>query len=421
MSVQVSHLANGLCVATDYMPQVETASLGLWVGVGTRDEPAEQNGIAHLLEHMAFKGTTTRSARAIAEMIEDVGGHLNAYTTREQTAYYAKILAEDSALAADLLSDILRRSVFDAEELKRERAVVLQEIGQSQDTPDDIIFDHFQATAFPDQPLGRPVLGLAPVVESLERDHLVAYLDSHYGAGNMVAVAAGRIDHDAFVKMIEAGFGDLPTGRQPDGGIARYQGGDYSEARELEQVHLVLGFPAIAADDPDYYALSAYSTILGGGMSSRLFQEVRENRGLVYSVYSFASCYRDGGVLGIYAGTGEEEVAELVPVVCEQLRALTGALEEPELNRAKAQLRAGMLMGRESTSSRAEALAQQIQIHNRPLSVAEILEKLDAVTTADIRRIAEKIVSGTPTIACLGPEASPARADVLAKLPRYLA
>jgi predicted Zn-dependent peptidase len=403
MTVTVTELANGMRVATDHMPQVDTVSLGIWVGVGTRDEGEQVNGIAHLLEHMTFKGTDRRSAREIAEVIEDVGGHLNAYTTREQTAYYAKVLAEDSDLAIDVVADILQHSVFDDEELKRERAVVIQEIGQAVDTPDDIIFDHFQATAFPGQPLGRPVLGEVDIVERLNRSDLISYLGTHYGAHSMIAVAAGNIEHQHFVDQIEAAFGGLSNGHAVLDAQSQYQGGHHADERDLEQVHLVVGFPSVGALDPDYYAHSLYSTVLGGGMSSRLFQEVREKRGLVYSIYSFASSYRDSGLFGIYAGTGEEDLPELVPVLCDELTKLAKGIDEPELRRARAQLRAGLLMSRESTSARGEALAQHLITHGRPLTVAELLAELDRVTPDDIARVAARMVEQVPTIVSVGP------------------
>ena len=403
MTTRVTTLPNGLRVATDAMPHVETVSLGLWVGVGTRQEAPEINGVAHMLEHMAFKGTEARSAKAIAEAIEDVGGHLNAYTTREHTAYYAKVLTDDVPLAVDIVSDILQRSVFDEDELMRERAVVLQEIGQATDTPDDIVFDYFQATAFPDQPLGRPVLGKAAIVERLSRNDLLNYQRGHYGAGNMIAVAAGNVDHDRFVDQIGSAFVGLPPA--PSNGLdgARYRGGDHHEERDLEQVHLVIGFPGVSFYDPDYYAHTLYSMVLGGGMSSRLFQEVREKRGLVYSIYSFSATYRDGGLLGIYAGTGQESLDQVVPVICDQLADLADSVTGEELDRARAQLRAGTLMARESTSSRVESLAQQMLVHGRPIPVAELLQKLEAVRLEDIRRLARATPQARPTVVTLGP------------------
>jgi predicted Zn-dependent peptidase len=402
-SVRVTTLPNGFRVATDRMESVETTSLGVWTGVGTRNEPAEHNGVAHLLEHMAFKGTARRSARDIVVEIEDVGGFLNAYTGREQTAYYAKVLAEDTPLVVDILADILQHSVFDAEELARERAVVLQEIGQAEDTPDDIIFDNFQEIAYPDQAMGRPVLGRAEIVRDLPRDIVAGYLASRYRAGQMVLAAAGRVDHDALVELAAKLFGGFPTGAVPTAEGARYAGGDGRQARELEQVHLVMGFKGISYSDPDYYVAAVLSQVLGGGMSSRLFQEIREKRGLVYSIHSFTSAYTDSGTFAIYAGTGEKEVAELVPVVCDELAKLPGDMTEPEVARAAAQLRAATLMSREKPSARCEQLASQLLIYGRPIPPAEAVARINAVTIDDLARLARRLFASTPTLAALGP------------------
>ncbi len=402
-TVRVTTLPNGFRVATDRMDSVETTSLGVWAGVGTRNEPAEHNGVAHLLEHMAFKGTRRRSARDIVVEIEDVGGFLNAYTGREQTAYYAKVLADDTPLVVDILADILQNSIFDAEELARERAVVLQEIGQAEDTPDDIIFDHFQETAFPNQAMGRPVLGRAEIVRDLPRDVVAGYMASRYRAGQMVLAASGRVDHDSLVQMAEKLFSGLPAGAVPSSEQARYRGGEGRFARELEQVHLVLGFEGVTYTDPDYYAAAVLSQLVGGGMSSRLFQEIREKRGLVYSIHSFASSYADGGIFAIYAGTGEKEVAELLPVVCDELAKVPHDLTEQEVQRAKAQLRAATLMSREKPSARCEQLASQLLIYGRPIPPAESVARIDAVTVADVARLARRLTQCQPTLTSMGP------------------
>ncbi|AIB11298.1 peptidase M16 [Azospirillum argentinense] len=403
MSIRVTTLPNGLRVATDTMPGVQSVSLGCWVGVGTRNESASVNGVAHLVEHMLFKGTERRSAFRISEEIENVGGQLNAYTTREQTAYYAKVLHEDTALALDLIADMLQNSVLDSEELVRERTVVLQEIGQSADTPDDIIFDHFQSTAYPGQALGRPVLGSAEIVGALSRPALVDYIDGHYGAPGIVLAAAGRLEHDRLVDMALSAFDGLSSRPAPESEDAQYTGGDFREARDLEQMHLVLGFDGVGVHDPDYYAHSVMSTLLGGGMSSRLFQEVREKRGLVYSIYTFSGAYRDGGLFGVYAGTGEDEVAELVPVVCDELMRVTEDVTEEEVARAAAQLRAGTLMALESSMSRCEQLGQQLLVYGRPVPVEEIVEKIGAVDRESIVRVARRLRESRPTVAALGP------------------
>lgn len=401
--IGITTLDNGLRVVTDPMAGVATASLGVWLGTGTRQERPEDNGIAHLLEHMSFKGTAKRSAQDIAEEIEAVGGHLNAYTSRENTAYYAKVLAEDLPLALDILSDILQHPTFDPEELARERTVVLQEIGQAHDTPDDIIFDHFQAVAYPDQPLGRPVLGSADSVRRLTRESLTHYVGQQYAAGAMVLSAAGAVEHAALVDAAAKAFDAIPA--RPDGATdtAQYAGGDYREARDLEQLHLILGFEGLGYHDEDFYAAAVLSTLLGGGMSSRLFQEIREKRGLVYSIYSFTGHYRDTGLFGIYAGTGGEDAPELVPVLCDELLQVTETVSDKEIARARAQIRSGLLMGLESTMMRCEQLGQNLLTHGRPLPVDEQVEKVAAVDGAAVRRVARRLFASRPTLAALGP------------------
>jgi predicted Zn-dependent peptidase len=403
MSVRVSRLANGLRVATDAIQTVDTVSLGIWVDVGTRHEPAAVNGAAHFLEHMAFKGTERRRARDIAEEIEAVGGHLNAYTSRESTAYYAKVLKEDMPLALDILADILQHSTFDAEELERERTVILQEIGQANDTPDDIIFDYFQECAYPEQAMGRPVLGKPEIIRGLSRDAVIAYLRDHYGARRMVLAAAGNLEHDSLVDLADTLLSGLPADRSLSAEPARYSGGDRREDRDLEQLHLVLGFPGVGLADPDHYAASVLSTAFGGGMSSRLFQEIREKRGLVYAIHSFVHGYRDGGLFGIYAGTGGEEAAELVPALCEEAIKLRGGLTDIELGRAKAQMKAGLLMSLESTSARCEQLAQHLLIYGTPFDPPEMVRRIEAVDDEAIRRVVARWSSAPPTVAALGP------------------
>jgi predicted Zn-dependent peptidase len=403
MSVRVTVLDNGMRVLTDVMDSVETVSLGIWVDVGTRHEPAAVNGVAHLLEHMAFKGTERRSALDIAAEIEAVGGHLNAYTSREHTAYYAKVLKENTALAVDILADILQHSVFDRRELERERAVILQEIGQAMDTPDDIIFDLFQERAFPDQAMGRPVLGRADIIRHIDRDMVAQYMRRHYAAPGMLLAAAGNVDHKALVALAGRAFSKLPAERVARSEPARYVGGDLREQRDLEQVHVVLGFPGFPFGDPDYYAASVVSSALGGGMSSRLFQEIREKRGLVYAIYSFTHAYSDGGLFGVYAGTGEEEVEELMPLLCEEVRKLSDGLAPVELERARAQLKAGLLMSLESTTARCEQQAAHMLVFGRPLEMSEMVARIDAVDAAAVARVARRLRTAPPTLAALGP------------------
>jgi predicted Zn-dependent peptidase len=403
MTVRSTTLPGGLRVVTDAMPDVQTASIGAWVGAGTRNERAEVNGIAHLAEHMVFKGTRRRSAFQISEQIEAVGGHMNAYTTREHTAYYAKVLKEDVALGLDIISDMLQHSLLDEQELARERVVVLQEIGQAEDTPDDIIFDHLQTAAFPGQAIGRPVLGHPDIVAELPRSALVDYLGGHYSAGRMVIAAAGRVEHDRIVDWAAAAFDALPPHREVLNDPARYAGGDYREERDLEQLHFVLGFEGVGVHDPDYYAHSVMSTMLGGGMSSRLFQEIRERRGLAYSVSTFSSAYEDGGLFGIYAGTGPEQAGELVPVVCDEVCRVADDADEEEIRRARNQLKASILMSLESTMSRCEQIGQQYLVFGRHLPPEEVVARIDEVDVAAVRRAARRLRATRPTVAALGP------------------
>ncbi|HTW29854.1 MAG TPA: pitrilysin family protein [Acetobacteraceae bacterium] len=402
-AIRVTRLPSGLTVVTERMERVETVSLGAYVAAGTRNEAAEENGISHFLEHMAFKGTHRRSAARIAEEVENVGGHVNAYTAREQTAFYVKLLKEDLALGADIVGDILSHSIFAPEELERERGVILQEIGQANDTPDDIVFDHFQEAAYPGQAMGRPVLGREPVIRGLSRDRLTAYMHRHYAAGNTIVAAAGNLHHDEVLDLVRRHFADLPGEMPPAAESGRYQGGEFREARDLDQVHIVLGFPSACYTDPDFYPVTLLATLLGGGMSSRLFQEVREKRGLVYSIYAFTAPYRDGGLFGIYAGTGEREAEELVPVTLEELRRVQLGVTEEELARARAQVKASLLMSLESTGSRCEQLARQLQVFGRLVPVQETVAKIDAVTTEGVRRAAERVFRGAPTLASMGP------------------
>ena len=417
MTSRLTTLNNGLKVVTYRMPSVETASVGVWVGAGTRNESVAVNGVAHLLEHMAFKGTTTRSAADIAEQIEAVGGHLNAYTGRESTVYYAKVMKEDVNLALDIIGDILLNATFDEEELRRECAVVLQEIGQAHDTPDDLIFDYFQSVAFPDQALGRPVLGCPDVVGSMSRQAITEYMHKAYSSDRMVLAAAGNVDHDALVERTQALFG----GRPSNGGIeceaAWYAGGEQRDSRDLEQLHLVLGFAGVPYGDDDFYAATALSTLLGGGMSSRLFQEIRERRGLVYSIYSFASYYADSGLFGIYAGTGASEAGELVEAICAEVRRLPGSLLESEICRTRNQLKAGTLMSLESTGSLCDQLGQQTLVFGAPIPLEEQVRRIEAVDSEAIARVAHRIFSGKPTVAAVGPsEQLPAFSDISSML-----
>ena len=391
--IRITTLANGLRVVTDTMAGIETASVGLWVGAGSRHEGADQTGIAHFLEHMAFKGTARRSARAIAEAIEDVGGYLNAYTSREVTAYYARVLAADVGLAIDVIADIVLHPRFDPRDVDTERHVILQEIGQVQDTPDDVIFDWLQEITFPDQPMGRPILGPAERVEAFGRDDLARFVAGHYHPGAMILSAAGAVDHEAICRAAEAHFAALPAAPAPVPAPARFAMGERREDRDLEQVHLALAFAAPSWRDPELYTAQVYATAMGGGMSSRLFQSLREERGLCYSVFTQASAHEDCGLISLYAGTGPDDIAGLMQVTAQELQRAGTDMETAEVERAKAQIRAGVLMGQESAASRAERAARLLAIWGHVPSVEETRARIDAVNLDGVRAFARNLAA----------------------------
>ena len=417
MTARITTLANGLRVITDSREGVQTTAVGVWVDAGARYETVANNGVAHMLEHMAFKGTDSRSAQDIAVAIESVGGHLNAYTSREHTAYFVRVMQEDVALSVDILADILQRSTFEEEELARERMVVIQEIGQAEDTPDDIIFDRLQAVSYPNQPLGRSILGPVDGVANMDRQVLFDFMAEHYSASRLLLCAAGAVEHDDLVALAERHFGALRQGGAHRFERARFQGGESREERDLEQVHFALALPALAYEDEDFYPMQVMSSLLGGGMSSRLFQEIREKRGLCYSIFCFATSYLDGGAFTIYAGTGAEQVGELVPVICDEMLRLSGDANQEEVSRARNQLKAGTLMSLESSAARAEQLARQMLVFGRPIPVEELIARIDAVDVAAVRRVAGRIASGgVPAVAALGPIADLAsQAEIAAR------
>ena len=404
-SVQLSTLENGLRIISESTDTLETTSVGVWVNAGSRHETKDNNGISHLLEHMAFKGTNTRTARDIAEEIENVGGHLNAYTSKEQTAYYAKVLRQDLPLATKILSDILENPTFSEDELAKEKEVVIQEMGQTRDTPDDIIFDQFQELAYPDQPIGRPILGTAENVRAFSPKSLSDYMANQYTPDRMVVSAAGNLRHEDLVNLMADFFRTKKPLTDPHLDQAEYVGGFVQEQRDLDQMHIVLGFDGLAYDNEDYYALQVFSVLFGGGMSSRLFQKIREEKGLAYSVYSFTTSYADGGLFGIYAGTSQEATTELVETVCQELKEVTEHITNAETSRARAQLKSGLLMSLESTSSRCGQLARQVLLFGRPLSHQEIIEKIDAIDAEQLKQVIQKILNcGHPTMVTLGPK-----------------
>jgi predicted Zn-dependent peptidase len=386
------------------MAQLESAMLGVWVNAGSRNETAPLMGVSHMLEHMAFKGTTTRSARDLAEEIEAVGGYLNAYTSREQTAFHARVLKTDVPLGIDLLADILINPTFDPAELERERQVVLQEIGQAADTPDDIIFDHLQSVTYPAQPIGWPILGSVETVGGFTPEHLRTYSAANYRAGGMTFVASGGVVHDEIVKLVAEKFANLRSGPTPAPLAARYAGGDIRVEEDLEQAHIAYALPGVSSVDPDFYVAQVYATALGGGMSSRLFQEAREKRGLCYAISAFAQTAKDSGTIGIYTGTGEREAGEISAVIAGEMENLAATASDREVARAKAQMKSSLLMGLERPGQRAEQIAGNIFAMGRVLPIEELTARLEAVDAAAVRRFGDRVMaSANPAIAAVGP------------------
>ncbi|MCF3593709.1 insulinase family protein [Rhodobacteraceae bacterium LMO-12] len=406
MSVEITTLANGFRIVTEHMPGLQSASVGIWITAGARHERPEQNGIAHFLEHMAFKGTKRRTAVEIAEAIEDVGGYINAYTSREATAYYARVLGADVGLAIDVIGDILRNSALDPGEIEIERHVILSEIGQALDTPDDVIFDWLQECAYPDQPFGRTILGPPERVKAFGQDDLRRFVSEHYCAKQMILAAAGDVDHGEIVKQAEAMFGDLQPGTTAKTDPARFAGGETRHEKQLEQAHFALAFEAPGVSDPSIYTAQIYANALGGGMSSRLFQEIRERRGLCYTIFAQSGAYCDTGLMTIYAGTSGEQIADLAQITIDEMHRSSDDMSEAELARARAQMKAGLLMGLESPSNRAERLARMIQLWNRVPGVDEIVERIDAVKLSDLRDFAGHMaVEAGSALALYGPVA----------------
>ena len=414
MSVELARLKNGITVVTHHMPHLESVALGLWVGAGARSESQSEHGISHLLEHMAFKGTHQRTAREIAETIEAVGGEMNAETSVDHTTYYLRLLKDDLPLGLAVLGDIICDPLLDADELALERHVILQEIGAAYDVPEDWVFELFQQAAFPDQAIGRSVLGSPQSIEAHTPDDLRRFLATQYCGPRTVVAAAGNLDHDALVTLAETHLEGFPlqTPAPPEPG--HYEGGESKETRPVKEAQILLGFAGPSFTDRSFPAAHLLSAILGGGMASRLFQELREKRGLCYSIYSFYWPFTDTGLFGIQAATSEDDVEALVPVAVSELRKMTDGVTADELQRAKAQLRAGLLMTLESPIARAGQMARHILIHGRLLTLEETLQRIDAVTASDLAGLAAAILSSPPTVAAIGPVGAVPGADAIA-------
>ena len=415
MTTRLSTLPNGFRIVTEDMPGLKSASAGVWVMAGGRHETASQNGIAHFLEHMAFKGTAKRTSLQIAEAIEDVGGYINAYTSREMTAYYARVLQADVGLALDVIGDIVLNPAFDPREIEVERGVILQEIGQSLDTPDDVVFDWLQEVTYPDQPFGRTILGPEERVSAFSREDLQGFVATHYGPGQMILSAAGAVDHDAIVAQAMDIFGAMPAKPATSFQPAQFRGQERREVKKLEQVHFAMAFDAPSYRHPDVYAAQIYAMVMGGGMSSRLFQKIREERGLCYSIFAQSGAYEDAGQITLYAGTSASDIKSLTQLTVDELKRAADDMTHAEVARARAQIKAGMLMGLESPSSRAERIARLLAIYGRVPDIDESVAKIDAVTTEDVARYAGQMIGADAALALYGPVKSAPSLDWVRK------
>lgn len=402
MTARLHRLTNGLTVAVEPMAEVETIAVGLYADVGSRSEPEGLSGLAHMVEHMVFKGASGRDARAIAETIEDAGGSINAWTARDHTVFHARLLAGDLALGLELIADLVRAPHLDADELEREKSVVLAELGEARDTPDDVIFDHLQKAAFPGQPLGLPVLGGEESIAAIHVEALRGWLAEQYRPSGLVIAAAGKVDEDALLKLVEARFGDMAPGARPASPDAIFTGRTHHDRRRFDQTHVAIAHPGTAYTDANVYALALYAGAAGGGMSSRLFQQLREERGLAYSVYAWTQSFAETGLLGVYCAAARAQAAEALALVRKILTETAETMDEAELARARAQARAGLLMGLESVQSRCDHLARQIQVHGRIVPVAETIEAIDAVTLAEARHAGQLALAGGAAIATVG-------------------
>lgn len=404
MKQQFKVLDNGLRIATDVMDSIETVSVSVLVKTGSRHENEKNNGISHFLEHMAFKGTNTRNAKQIAEEFDSIGGYFNAYTSREKTVYYAKVLKNDLGVAVDILSDILQNSLYEEVELEKERKVILEEMKMIQDTPDDLVFDYFQDIAYQNQSFGRSIIGTEETVNSINRDDIIGYVAKQYNFKDIIVGAAGNFDQGKFTDLITAKFSNFSNNSSNKIETPTYTGGDFRRVKDLEQVHIVMGYEGVSYKDPEYYNQQVLAIIAGGGMSSRFFQEIREKRGLAYSVSAFGSSYSDSGVFGIYCGTSEDKTNEFFDVICDELKKLTNDVTEEELKRAKAQVKASLLMSQESSVSRAEKLVGNLSVFGKYVPVSEIIAKIESVNIDSVQNFAKKILldSSRLTLASLG-------------------
>ena len=402
-NIRITTLPNKIRVITEKQPDADSISLGVWVGVGSRYETKAQSGISHFLEHMAFKGTTTRSALQIAKEIEDVGGIINAYTGQDMTAYYTRILKKQLPIGLDIISDIVQHSIMDEKELNTEKGVIIQELNMYKDQPKHVAWTNFDETAYPNQPLGRDIGGDPKVIQKMTPKTMLDYMHSHYTTDKIIISAVGDIDPDSFVKKCEKLFTDLSTAPAIIPEPAHYVGGYKYVKKNHEQVNLMLGFEGVSYDSPDLWTSKLLATILGGGMTSRLFQEIREKRGLVYTIHAHSSCESDTGIFYIYAGTGEKEITTLLPTLCDELKKVTSAITDEELIKTKTQLKAALLMRAEEISEHADNNASELLHYGKIRTKEALVKEINAVTKQQIINYAQKLFISKPTISALGP------------------
>jgi predicted Zn-dependent peptidase len=402
VTAKLHRLSNGLTIAVEPMAGVETLAVGLYADVGSRSEPAGLGGLAHMVEHMVFKGAGARDAKAIAETIEDAGGALNAWTARDHTVFQARLLAGDLALGMDIIADLVRDPHLDAEELEREKGVVLAELGEARDAPDDIIFDHLHATAYAGQRLGDPVLGSEPSIAAIDRQALQNWLSTQFRPSGLLIAAAGKVDEDALLKLVEARYGEMAPGASPEWASAHFSSGAHHDRRRFDQTHLAFAHPGVGHDHPDLHALSLFGSAAGGGMSSRLFQQLREERGLAYSIYAWTQPFAETGLFGVYCAAARPQAAQAFALARQVLAETAETMTEAELARAKAQAKAGLLMGLEAVGSRCDHLARQIQVKGRIVPPAETVAAIEAVTLAQARAAGQAALSGGEAVATVG-------------------
>ncbi|MDZ4374886.1 MAG: pitrilysin family protein [Phenylobacterium sp.] len=412
MTPRVHTLSNGVRVVCDPLPGWQTVALSVVAGRGARFEDEHRSGWSHLLEHMVFKGAGGRSARAIVEVIEAEGGHINAATGYERTSFQVRALKDGLDLGSAVIADLLLRPSMDADDLAREKQVVGQEIAEAADTPDDLVFEMAQTAAFDAQPLGRPILGTPRSIGRATPESLEAWRAALYGPETLVISAAGAVDEDALLKLAERDYGGAVGSTLPEPPAARFSGGVRTQSKRLEQANVVLLLPAVGVRDPDYFALRLLAEMLGGGMASRLFQEAREKRGLAYAIDAYSETYADVGVLGVFAGCDASDAAELAEVTAGEIQALTAPVGKAELARAKAQLKGSMFMGRESALARAEQAAGQVLLFGRTLDPETLADEIDAVSPQQVADLTNRIVSARQAaVAVLGPKPALAAAD----------